>query len=33
VDPAGGELAYSQVGEVTALHKPVRPRLNNLLDN
>ena len=33
LDPAGGELARSQVGEVAALHQPVHARLNDLPDD
>src|SRR5512138_2000390 len=32
LDPASGELACSQIGEVAALHQPVRARLDNLPD-
>ena len=33
LDPAGGELACSQVGEVAALHQPVHAGLNDLPDD
>src|SRR6476620_3201175 len=32
LNPASGELACSQIGEVAALHQPVRARLDNLPD-